>query len=206
MALATYSDLKAAVASWLNRSDLTSVIPDFITLAESRIARDLRIRRQVTTATLSTVANDQAVTLPADFLEMENITLSSTSPPASLAVVTPEILDRKYPPGYQTGQPEVYTIVGDELRLGRTPDAVYTISMDYYARFAALSDANPTNWLFANFPMVYLAGALTEGASFMQDQEKVALWGARYQGEVNQLQDIDDAALRTGSQMRVRAL
>ena len=30
MAITTYSELKTAVGNWLNRDDLTSVIPDFI--------------------------------------------------------------------------------------------------------------------------------------------------------------------------------
>ena len=33
MALSTYDELKASVADFLNRSDLTSVIPDFIKMA-----------------------------------------------------------------------------------------------------------------------------------------------------------------------------
>ena len=33
MALTTYTELKASVADWLNRTDLTNVIPDFISLA-----------------------------------------------------------------------------------------------------------------------------------------------------------------------------
>ena len=37
MALANYSDLQSAVAGWLNRTDLTSQIPDFIALAESKL-------------------------------------------------------------------------------------------------------------------------------------------------------------------------
>ena len=30
MALSTYNELKTSIGDWLNRSDLTSVIPDFI--------------------------------------------------------------------------------------------------------------------------------------------------------------------------------
>ena len=45
MALATYSDLKTSIANWLDRSDLTDVIPDFIALAETRHKRDFKIRR-----------------------------------------------------------------------------------------------------------------------------------------------------------------
>ena len=42
MALTTYTELKASIADFLNRDDLTTVIPDFITLAESQINRDVR--------------------------------------------------------------------------------------------------------------------------------------------------------------------
>lgn len=205
MALATYTDLLASVASWMDRTDLTAVIPDFVTLAEARIARDLRIRKQISIATLTTTAGVQGVTIPSDFLEIENITLTSTSPPASLAVVTPEILDRKFPMNYQTGQPQVYCLLADSINFGPTPDAAYTVSVDYYARLAALS-STPTNWLLTNHPMVYLAGALCEGWLYLQDADKVALWDQRYRSEVKQLQETDDSSLRSGSEMRVRTL
>ena len=46
MALGTYSDLKTAVANHLARDDLTSVIDDFIDLAEARLSRELISRSQ----------------------------------------------------------------------------------------------------------------------------------------------------------------
>ena len=47
MALANYADLTASVANWLNRTDLTAIIPDFVAMAESDISRDLRLRKQI---------------------------------------------------------------------------------------------------------------------------------------------------------------
>jgi hypothetical protein len=206
MALATYTDLLASVAAWLNRSDLTTVIPDFVTLAEGRIARDLRLRKQVANTTLSTVSGTQTVALPSDFLEAENLTLSNTSPVGALSVVTPEYIDRKYPPSANyTGQPAVYTIVGDSLVLGPTPDGVYTLSLDYYQRFTALSTAS-TNWLLTNHPAVYLNACLVEGSAYLMDADKAKAYEARYQAAISDLQFRDDAALRSGSAMRVRAL
>ena len=205
MAIATYSDLQTSIANWLKRSDLTSIIPDFITLAEARIARDLRLRKQVVKTSLSTVAGTQSVSLPSDFLEAENISLSNTTPPGALSVVTPEILDRKYPEAYVTGQPRVYTVLGDKVLFGPTPDAVYTVSLDYYQRWAALS-ATPTNWLLTNHPNVYLFAALAEGAPYLMEDDRAPLWEAKYQADVQKLQQMDDTALRSGSAMRVRTL
>ena len=42
MALTNYTGLKTSIADFLNRDDLTAVIPDFIALAESQINRDIR--------------------------------------------------------------------------------------------------------------------------------------------------------------------
>ncbi len=52
MALSTFSDLKTSVASWLARDDLTSVIPDCITLSEAKFNRHLRV------ADMETFASD----------------------------------------------------------------------------------------------------------------------------------------------------
>ena len=42
MALASYSDLTSSIADWLNRDDLTNVIPDFVKLAETQLNREIR--------------------------------------------------------------------------------------------------------------------------------------------------------------------
>jgi hypothetical protein len=205
MALATYTDLQAAVASWLHRTDLTSVIPDFIALAESRISRDLRIRKQVLSTTLATVAGTQTVALPSDLLEIENIGVSSSNPARQLHYITPEIMDEKFPNGYYTDIPTAYTILGDSLVLGPTPDAVYTLAIDYYQKLTALS-TTPTNWLLTNHPGIYLWGALAEAAPWIADEQQIAIYERKYAGEVKMLQDTDDTAVRSGSTMRVRAL
>ena len=43
MAINTYATLQTAVANWLDRSDLTDRIPEFIALAEARMNRTLRL-------------------------------------------------------------------------------------------------------------------------------------------------------------------
>ena len=205
MTISNYTDLQSSIASWLVRTDLTAVIPDFITLAEGRIARDLRLRRQVTSVNLSTVASTQTVALPSDFLEAENLSITSGYPPGALSVVTPEILDRTFPNNILAGQPVVYAIIGDNLAFGPTPDAVYTVKLQYYQRFTALSTAG-TNWLLTNHPSLYLNACLVEGHAYLHDEAKARAYNERYAADVETLQTTDDASLRSGSAMRVRAL
>ena len=54
MALTTYALLKTTIANYLNRTDLTSYLGDFITLTESRLNRELRVREMVNTDTSTT--------------------------------------------------------------------------------------------------------------------------------------------------------
>ena len=42
MSITTYSELKTAIANWLNRDDLTAVIPDFVSLVVADLNRKLR--------------------------------------------------------------------------------------------------------------------------------------------------------------------
>ena len=49
----TWTELKASVAEWLNRSDLTSKIPEFIALAERKFNRIIVTPERETIATAS---------------------------------------------------------------------------------------------------------------------------------------------------------
>ena len=67
MAITTYSELKTAVANWLNRDDLTSNIPEFIALAEAAINDQVRHWRMEKRA--ETTLDAQFIGPPSDWLE-----------------------------------------------------------------------------------------------------------------------------------------
>ena len=67
MALDNFTNLKASIADWLNRSDLTNVIPDFISLAEAQLNRELRHYKQQEKATA--LIDTQYSATPPDWLQ-----------------------------------------------------------------------------------------------------------------------------------------
>ena len=203
MALANYADLQSAVANWAHRSDLTALIPDFVTMAEARISRDLRLRKQITSTTLATVANTQTVAIPADWLEFENLSITTT-PSRQLTYVPVEHIDAQFSSTY-TGMPAVYTIEGDNLLLAPIPDTVYSISAIYYARFPSLITSS-TNWLMTNHPNIYLFACLIEAMFYTQDQAQMTVFTQRYQAELQQLQNVDDRSTHSGSALRVKVV
>ena len=125
MAITNYSELKSAIADWLDRTDLTDSIPDFITLAETRHRRDFKIRRMETRVTANTVADTEYYTLPDNFVAMRNIQLN-TDPKTALEYLTPEQMDRIYA-GSNKGKPKAYSIIGDNIQLRPLPDSAYEI-------------------------------------------------------------------------------
>lgn len=199
MALSTYSDLQAAVASWLHRADLTAVIPTFIDLAESRINGDLDARMQDTSANLAAAAGVEAVTLPDDLINIRNL-MVSTSPVRVLSYVTPDQFRSAYPYG-QAGIPNYFSMVGGRMLLAPVPDADYTLSITYKAKVPALSDAAPTNWLLSAFPHVYLYATLLESAPFLQADDRMQLWETKYREAIDSVNAQD---WYSGSTMRVK--
>lgn len=204
MALSNYTELQASVASWMNRTDLGTVIPDFVTIAEARIARDLRLRKQITSDTLTTSTTSRAVALPDDWLEFSNITISGT-PDTFVQVVTAEHLNTKYPEDGWSGKPIVCAIEGDNVLFGPQPDAAYTVKVEYYARFPSLA-ANSTNWLLTNFPNVYLSACMAQGCLFTLDKTGAAEWNGVYKSEIAEVQTFDKAAVHSGSVLRVKSV
>ena len=206
MALSTFTELKDAVADWLDRSDLTARIPDFITLAEARISRDLRIRPMEVRSIMYTSSGQKYFNLPGGYLQMRNIQLN-TNPTQPLEYITPEMLDRLYGSN-TTGKPRAYTLIGDEIQLSPIPDAAYELEMAFYEKFTSLGDGTSgtvtTNYLTKNAPDVLLYGALMEAEPFIKNDERLAVWLNGYSNAVDKLQKADQKDRHSGSAMRIR--
>jgi len=201
MAINTYATLKTAVANWLDRSDLDDRLPEFIALGEATFNRVLRLRAMETTVADTTPSGSKEDALPTGYLQMREIHLT-TSPVVSLAYITPEIMYR-IRAGSTSGKPNSYTIVGDNILFGPTPDGVYDYSMTYYKSFDALADGTQTNWLILNAPDLYLYGTLLQAEPFLMNDQRVQLWERGVRQIVNDLQQQDDKDRHSGSEMRV---
>ena len=201
MAINTYSTLQTAVANWLDRNDLTDRVPEFISLAEATFNRVLRLRAMETTVADATPSGSKEDALPTGYLQMREIHLATT-PVVSLAYITPEIMYR-IRAGSTSGKPNSYTIVGDNILFGPTPDGAYDYSMTYYKAFDALADSAPTNWLVLNAPDLYLYGTLLQAEPFLMNDERVPLWERGVRQVINDLQQQDDKDRHSGSEMRV---
>ena len=191
MAISTYTELKTAVANWLGgRSDLTDRIPEFITLCEAKLNRELRCTQMDTRSYTSVnTANTEPefITLPSDFQAMRLVRLSGETGKPALEFVSPQQMDSfRYDRANVSGMPAYYTIFGTEMELFPTPDDDYTIEIIYRANIPALA-SNSTNWLLTAAPDLYLYGVLMEAAPYIDDDARIGTWAMGYQYAIDGL-------------------
>lgn len=180
MAITTYGELKTAVSSWLHRSDLTANVPDFISMAEWRVARDLRVQQLITTSSVTISAAGNSVALPAGFLELVNCQIASG---AELSYVPPDTIDRIS----GAGTPWVYTLLGQNIQVGPSWTAGGNLSLSYYKKETQLSDSATTNWYITNVPDALLYGALLEASPFLLADTRIDVWQRFYDRSIGNI-------------------
>ena len=198
MAISTYAELQTAVSNWLDRSDLSSRIPEFIVIGEARIGREVRSRLQEQRVTATT---DDYVNVPSDFLEMRSVWLTTSGRIIPLQYVATDALFTMYPTT-TSGCPKYFTIFGDEIRFGPLPDSSYTIELWYYKKLEALADES--NALFTRNPDLYLYAALCAAVPFLKNDNRIQVWESLYQQVKNQVNENERKGREsTAMQMRV---
>ena len=204
MAITTYAELQSSIADWLNRTDLTSVIPDFIALAEAELTRTLRHRKQITRST-ATIDSEYSAT-PADWMQTVSFILE-TNPVKALEYVTNEALNELKAMSSTVGEPTHFTHVGTEIQVYPAPDSTgsgFTGELVYYAQIPALTDSNTTNWLLTLAPDIYLYGALLQSTPYLVDDQRLPTIASIYQKLVEDLY-VSDQRTRGQTSVRMRA-
>lgn len=190
MAISTYSELVTAVGSWLNRSDLDSLIPDFIALFEARMNRVLRHPEMESTATSALTAGDTELSLPDDFLAARTIYVDD-DPDNVLLALSPMNLRAAYP--YETdGGLIAYAIQGSTIQLAPPVAGEDSLTLSYYQKIPALSESNTTNWLLDSHPDAYLFGTLTQAQVYLQDDQRAGMWKAAWDEIWTEINDAGD--------------
>lgn len=202
MSITTYSELKTSVASWLSRADLTTYIPDFITLGEKRIYRDLRVRAME--ASLSSTIASGVIAVPTGYVAMKYAYIIA-SPIGKLTRKDPEWIYQHYPTRSSDGQPKFFAREADNFIFGPYPDSTYTVNGIYYKRLDALSGSNETNWFITNAPDLLLWAALCEAAPFLKADTRIAIWENKYAMVKNAVQLEDDQEEISGSPLMATA-
>tara|TARA_R100001440_G_scaffold4895_3_gene10791 strand:- start:993 stop:1634 length:642 start_codon:yes stop_codon:yes gene_type:complete len=198
MAITTYAELQTAVANHLARTDLTTVIPDFISLAESRLSRELETRDQEKRAQATMTSGDEYIALPTDLREVREVKIN-LSPIRVLTYMSPTSLDTTYATD-GGGTPQAYSIIGKELKLRPVPDSSDTLEIVYVGSLTALSDTNTVNNMLTRHPDAYLMGSLVEAYQYLMDDQRATVYDQKFTRIIEEIRkDEQRAHYGTGS-------
>lgn len=200
MALSTYTELKAAIATQLSRSDLTTPIVDAITLTEAKVQRVLDDLNQETRATATVT---EYMSLPTSFLTVRDIQLNLTGGNKTLEMISPSEMDRSF--SAATGEPAAYCLIANQIQVGPAPDGTYTCEIVYKKYVPVLSGSNASNWLLTAHPDVYLYGGCFEALCIAQDYQGAQAYKQLYSTAINDLIRFERKQRWSGPPMRIRA-
>ena len=206
MAITTYAQLQTATANWLDRTDLSARIPEFIELAEANFNRVIRQPDMIAKDDSFSIAG-RYTTLPANTLEIIRIVVDLT-PVIVLEYLTPEEISQRRIVMSSTGKPYYFTMIGgssNQLEVLPSPDSTYTSSIVYYTRIAALSDSATSSWLLAAHPDIYLFGTLVEAEPYLKNDERMPMWTTRLDKALNALGLQGQRERHTASGLRMRS-
>ena len=157
-----YSDLKAQIAEWANRTDWSdALVASFIAQASQKFNAELRVDRMI--------QNDDALIIsrcapvPDDWLEfVDGAGVKIQNDNAADGFLPIRFMARdqffnttdNWSYGY-------YTIQGRQIYFGGPPDATngQTVRISYYGEVPVFSDTTPS-WIYTKYPSLYLYGSL----------------------------------------------
>jgi hypothetical protein len=208
MAITNYTELKAVVADWLNRQDLTDRIPDFITLAGTRLQRDMaRVKHPGAISQAIATVVDNYAPVPQDFIGVYQLMtqdarqiINYVSPDQSMTLLASSTAGSSNAIG---GSDIYYTIIGKQFRLfePETSNTNFNLELWYYAYLPQLSDTTATNWVLQRYPDLYLYGSLVHSASYLKSDERIPTWEGAYQKMLAEVELEADRSMRSQSKI-----
>lgn len=194
MDLSNYTGLQNAISDFLNRPDLIAggQIAAFIQLTEATINR--RLRRTTGTASLTVTAGDFGTAIPAGVGEIRDIAPSvSAGLPygsAPLTELSYAALVEKYAIFGAPGRPLYYAVLDGEIYFAPAPSQQYLqMTISHFPALTPLSDAAPSNPLLVEAPDAYLYGACLESAPYLEHDERIVMWQARFDRSIDELNE-----------------
>jgi hypothetical protein len=187
MAFTNYNSFVTTVESYLARTDLASVIPYFVQMAQLRMSRDLRTERMLKVATTS--PSDNKVAFPSDFLELREMHLQG-NPPILLEFQTPDLFFRN---GQTTlsGRSHYFTMLGTEFQFAPSQDTSYTVQILYYAQPTFISSTTASNLYLAYYPDALLYATLAEAEPYLMNDPRVVTWSSLYDRAIANIKQSD---------------
>ena len=204
MALNTFEEVKAALRSWSERSDLTDqLLEQVIKMTEVDVSSRLRVPAMEALVELE--VSNGSVQIPLDYLELRRLQFEDNQGGPTVLQYLPwdQFILRV---NEQSNNSCWYSRQGPLWYLAGVPEDLTTVTCYYHTQIPSIDDVNPTNWLLQVSPQSYLYGGLQYIYDYVMQGDRAAYWGEKLLTEINKLQAMGDAAEHRGTLLAVRTL
>ena len=194
----TYDTLFNNVLAYLERNDenLQNAIPNFIFLAQKRIANDLKtlVSEQYVTGTFQ--VGQPIVQKPAQWLN--SVTTNINNLTDNSAVLVPimsyEFCKLYWPNKTETGTPKYYCDYGyDNWLFVPTPDQAYPFEIAFLGFPTPIDQNNQTNAITDRVPHLLEYATFSEAMIYIKNDERIQFFESKYtnalQGLINEDQN-----------------
>ena len=186
----TYTELIQKIRDYteVDANVLTSTIVDgFIENAEFRILRDVDSDSNRRYDTANLIVNDRFIGRPAGLLIVRSAQIvdskgSSQPNNRDFLQYRDTSFMSEFNPTEDTGVPKYYSLWDEStIVVAPTPDATYTIQLNYILKEPGLSSTNTTTYISQNFPNGLLYACLVEAYGFLKGpQDLLQLYEGKY--------------------------
>jgi hypothetical protein len=173
----TYTELVQKIRDYteVDANVLTSTIVDgFIENAEFKILREVDSDNNRRYATANLITSDRFISRPAGLLIVRSAQIidsdgSSQPNNRDFLQYRDTSFMSEFNPTEDTGVPKYYSLWDEQnIVVAPTPDATYTIQLNYILKDPGLSATNTTTYLSQNFPNGLLYACLVEAYGFLK--------------------------------------
>jgi hypothetical protein len=187
----TYDSLKQDVRRYLERGASMATdptvfeqLPRLITLAERRIATELKIQGFINIVTATLTVGQSVVDKPDRWRDTVSISIGTGATFNTRKPVfarSYEYCRAYWPDSDETAQPLFYADYDfDHWLLAPTPDQEYPIEILYYELPQLLDESVQTNWITEYAPQLLLYATLLEATPFLKNDERIPTWQTMY--------------------------
>lgn len=186
----TYTELLTLIPQWSERTDaaFATQVPTFISLAENRIATDMKQQgfQSVVTGNLPLTSS---LAKPAFWKETISFMYTNAAGESTPLFLRPlEYLRNYWPNASLTDTPRFYADYNaTHFLFAPTPSVALPFELVYYARLQPLSSTNDSNWMTLNVPQALFAACMVEACRFAKNTTRQAVWEDAYQAASNAL-------------------
>lgn len=185
----TFTSLQSDIRNYLERGGSTDPIvfeqiPRLITLAERRIARELKIQGFLAVVNTTMQSGVSVYPKPDRWRDTVSINIgtgTNNNTRKQIYARSYEYIREYWPDETEEATPEFYADYNySNWVFAPTPDADYPMEVLYYELPPLLDEATQTNWLTEYAPNLLLYASLVEATPFVKDDQRVQLWQTYY--------------------------